>query len=62
MGPDLGTFIANLFLYCYEDKWLLGFKMGDFQNTHLFKSMICFINDLCATNDQTEFGKNYKDI
>lgn len=36
--------------------------MGDFQNTHLFKSMICFINDLCATNDQTEFGKNYKDI
>ena len=36
--------------------------MGDFQNTHLFKSMICFINDLCATNGQTEFDKNYKDI
>ena len=46
MGSDPATFIVNLFLYYYENKWLLETTKRD-----LCKAR-CFIDYLCAKNNQ----------
>ena len=51
-----------LFLYYYENKWLLDTKKRDLQKARLFSNLFCFIDDLCAINNHLEFQKNYKDI
>ena len=60
MGSDPAPFIANLFLYYYENKWLLDTKKRDLLKARLFSNATRFIGDLCAINDHLEFNKNFK--
>jgi len=62
MGSDPAPFMANLFLYHYEKKWLQATKKRDIRKARRFGSTFRFIDDLCAINDNSEFEKNFKDI
>ena len=53
-------FLAHLFLYYYENKWLLDTKKIDLQKARLFINL--FTDDLCAINVHLEFDKNYRVI
>ena len=53
-------FLADLFLYYYENKWLLDTKKIDLQKARLFINL--FTDDLCAINVHLEFDKNYRVI
>ena len=46
MGSDPATFIVNLFLYYYENKWLLETTKRDLRKARRF------IDYLCAKNNQ----------
>ena len=61
MGSDPAPFMANLFLYHYERKWLLKFSKKDLRKARTFSNIFRYIDDLCSINN-TEFEKNYKEI
>ena len=50
MGSDPAPFVANLFLYFYENKFLDKLKKEDL---HVFRFIL---------NDNNEFAKSYKEI
>ena len=54
--------MVNLFLYYFDNKWLLDIKKRDLQNYIFLEIGFCFIDDLCSINDHLELDKNYKDI
>ena len=62
MGSDPAPFMANLFLYFYENKWLESTKKHDLIKSRKFANVFRFIDDLCAINDSFEFRKNFKNI
>ena len=62
MGSDPAPFMANLFLYFYENKWLQSTKKQDLIKARKFSNVFRFIDDLCAVNDDFEFRKNFKNI
>ena len=62
MGFDHARFMENLFLYFYENKWLVGTKKKHLQNVHLFSNLFRFIDDLCVIKYHLYFEKNFKDI
>ena len=62
MGSDPAPSMANLFLYYYENKWLLDTKKRDLSKAHLFSNMVRFKDDLCAINDYLEFDRNLNNI
>ena len=62
MGSDPAPFMANLFLYFYENKWLLELKKKDLHKARLFSNTFRFIDDLCTINDNNEFERNYQQI
>ena len=62
MGCDPATFMEYLFLYYYENKWLLDTKKRDLHKPLLFSNTFRFIDDLCAINNRLEFDRNFKNI
>jgi len=53
MGTDCAPFLANLFLFAFEYKWLLkNFEEKDFDTLNKFKHCFRYIDDLmCLNND-----------
>ena len=62
MGSDPAPFMANLFLYFYESKWLESTNKHNLIKARKFSNVFRFIDDLCAINDDFEFRKNFKNI
>jgi len=61
MGSDPAPFVANLFLYFYENKWMLDLKKKDLLLARKLSNIFRFIDDLNATNDNMIFQRSYKD-
>jgi len=55
-------FMANLFLYHYESKYVKEVKKKDIFTARKFRHTFRFIDDLVAINDDGEFEKSFKDI
>ena len=62
MGSDPAPFMANLFLYYYENKFLKQYKLKNMKNARIFNFIFRFIDDLLAINDEGLFEKNIKNI
>ena len=62
MGSDPAPFVANLFLYFYENKFLDKLKKEDLHRARRLRHVFRFIDDLIALNDKNEFAKSYKEI
>ena len=62
MGSDPAAFMANLFLYYYESRWIKELKRTNLTNARKFGNTFRFIDDLIAINDDGEFEKNFPDI
>ena len=62
MGSDPAPFMANLFLYYYESKFLKTFKVNNMSRARLFNYIFRFIDDLIAINDDKEFENNIRNI
>ena len=62
MGSDPAPFMANLFLYYYESKWIKGLKKENLQKARRFDNTFRFIDDLLAINDNNLFLEHFKEI
>ena len=62
MGSDPAPFMANLFLYYYESKFLKQYKINNPSKARKFNNTFRFIDDLATINDDGEFEKNKDDI
>ena len=62
MGSDPAPFMANLFLYFYENKFILEIKKTDIARAKRFSYVFRFIDDLNSLNDWDEFLNSHKDI
>ena len=62
MGSDLAPFMANLFLFYYENKWVLKTKKSNLKQAKMFGNIFRFIDDLIAINDGGLFEDNYMNI
>ena len=62
MGSDPAPFMANLFLYYYENRWLKNLKKKDLISARKFSNTFRFIDDLCAINDGGLFEKHHHEI
>ena len=62
MGSDPAPFLANLFLYYYESKWVKNLKKDNLQKARRFSHTFRFIDDLLTINDNNLFLQNFKDI
>ena len=62
MGSDPAPFMANLFLYYYESKYVKEVKKKDLFTARKFRNTFRFIDDLLAINDDGEFQRSFKDI
>ena len=62
MGSDPAPFMANLFLYYYESRWVRTVKKESLQRARRFFNTFRFIDDLLAIYDHDEFLNNFKDI
>ena len=62
MGSDPAPFMANLFLFYFEDKWIRKTKRKDLILARKFGNVFRFIDDLAAINDSGEFEKVIQEI
>ena len=62
MGSDPAPFMANLFLYHFESKWIRKLKKENLQVARKFANTFRFIDDLLTVNDDNLFQQNFKDI
>ena len=62
MGSDPAPFMANLFLYHYESKWMKELKKSNLIQARKFSNTFRFIDDLSAMNDGGLFEQNFKEI
>ena len=61
MGSEPASFMADLFLYIYEKKWLLQTKKMEPAKGSFVSNIFRFIGDLCTfSNDELE--NSYNDI
>ena len=59
MGSDPAPFMANLFLYHYESKWMKELKKSNLIQARKFSNTFRFIDDLSAMNDGGLFERNF---
>ena len=62
MGSDPAPFMANLFLYYFESKWVKNLKKDSLQRARRFNHTFRFIDDLLTINDRDEFLSSFKEI
>ena len=62
MGSDPAPFMANLFLYFYENKWVRTLKKTDLNKARKFRYTFRFIDDLITINDNGLFEEYHKEI
>ena len=62
MGSDPAPFMANLFLYYYENQFIGKLRKEKNNLMYKFGNIFRFIDDLCAINDGGEFGKHIAEI
>ena len=62
MGSDPAPFMANLFLYHYENIWMKKLKKEDLQKARRFSHTFRFIDDLLTINDDNLFNENFGNI
>lgn len=62
MGSDPAPFMANLFLYHYESKWIKNLKKESLQKARRFSHTFRFIDDLLTINDNNLFLQSFKEI
>ena len=62
MDSDTAPVIAYLFLYYYENKWLLDTKNKRSTKNTSFDNLFRVTDDLCAINDHMEFEKKIQNI
>ena len=62
MGSDPAPFMANLFLFYYENKFMKNLKVSNIAKARRFSYIYRFIDDLNSINDYGEFERCYKDI
>ena len=62
MGIDPAPFWANLFLYAYENDYVTNLIQTDRVRARKLNLIKRFLDDLCAINDDGEFGRIYRDI
>ena len=63
MGTDPAPFMANLYLYFYESKWIKEKTETDFGMVRqLYRCIYRFIDDLCALNNHGHMDRHWKEI
>ena len=62
MRSDPAPFIANLFLYTYDVRFMFNLKKDTISRVKNLRHVFRFIDDLIALNDNDEFMRSYKDI
>ena len=62
MGSDPAPFIANLFLYIYENRFMTNLKKDDLARAKNLRHVFRFIDDLISLNDNDEFMRSHKEI
>ena len=62
MGSDPAPFMANLFLYHFESKWLKELKKKNLNHARKFSNTFRFIDDLNAMNDGGLFENHFHEI
>ena len=62
MGSDPAPFIANLFLYVYENRYMEKLKKSDLSRARNLRHIFRFIDDLISINDNDEFLRSFKEI
>ena len=62
MGSDPAPFMANLFLYHYESRWVKSLKKNSLQRARRFNHTFRFIDDLLTINDRDEFVSSFKEF
>ena len=62
MGSDPAPFIANLFLYIYENRFMTNLKKNDLARAKNLRHVFRFIDDLISLNDNDEFMRSHKEI
>ena len=59
-GP--APFISNVFLYSFENKWILNLNKSNLDKVQNFTNIFYFVDDLYATNNNGIFEKHFKEI
>ena len=59
LGFWRSTFYANLFLYYYQNEWLLDTKKRDLRKARLFRNTFRLIDNFCVINYHLEFTSIY---
>ena len=62
MGTDPAPFMANLFLYHYEQKFVQNLAKLDVRDARRLTHIFRFIDDLCVINDNGLFERSYLEI
>ena len=62
MGTDPAPFMANLFLYFCENKWVSELRKKDLQKARLISNTFRLFDDLCALNNKRLFEKCCSEI
>ena len=62
MGSDPAPFMANLFLYYYESRWVKSLKKVSLQRARKYSNCFRFIDDLFIINDDGEFERSFREI
>ena len=62
VGSPPALFMANLFLFTYEFKWVLDTNNSNLQKARIFANTFRLKYDLFAANDNSEFEKSSKEI
>ena len=62
MGIDPAPFWANLYLYKFENNFMVNLRKSDITKSRKFHGCARFIDDLVCLNDGGEFNDSYKEI
>ena len=62
MGTDCAPYLANLFLFYYEHKWMMKTKETNPQLARRFNKSVRYIDDLLTINNDGLMNKYMSDI
>ena len=62
MGIDPAPFWANLYLYHYENLFMMKLIRTDRYKGFKFKNAFQFIDDACTINDSDAFNESYQEL